>query len=35
MAGLIPAIHDLLLDNKDVDGRAKHGHDECSIALSS
>jgi hypothetical protein len=34
MSGLVPAIHDLLLDKKDVDGRDKHGHDEYSIALS-
>jgi hypothetical protein len=34
MAGLVPAIHDLLLDKKDMDGRDKHGHDECPLACS-
>jgi hypothetical protein len=29
MAGLVPAIHDLSRDTKDVDARDKPGHDEC------
>jgi hypothetical protein len=28
MAGLVPAIHVLLLETKDVDARHKAGHDE-------
>jgi hypothetical protein len=28
MPGLVPGIHDLLRDQKDVDGRVKPGHDE-------
>jgi len=28
MAGLVPAIHDLLPYKKDVDARDKRGHDE-------
>jgi hypothetical protein len=28
MAGLVPAIHDLLRRTKDVDARVKPGHDE-------
>jgi hypothetical protein len=28
MAGLVPAIHDLIPGKKNVDGRDKHGHDE-------
>ncbi len=28
MAGLVPAIHDLMQRTKDVDARDKRGHDE-------
>jgi len=28
MAGLVPAIHDLVRDTKNVDARDKPGHDE-------
>ncbi|MET4044852.1 hypothetical protein ABIC03_006578 [Bradyrhizobium sp. RT6a] len=28
MAGLVPAIHDLFSDSKNVDARDKPGHDE-------
>jgi hypothetical protein len=28
MAGLVPAIHDLSHDNKNVDARDKPGHDD-------
>ena len=34
MAGLVPAIHDLLLFAKDVDARHKAGHDECYFTSS-
>jgi hypothetical protein len=35
MAGLVPAIHDLLHRSakKDVDARDKPGHDECSCVV--
>jgi hypothetical protein len=28
MPGLVPGIHEFFLNNKDVDGRDKPGHDE-------
>ena len=31
MAGLVPAIHDLLSCKEDVDARVKPGHDETGI----
>jgi hypothetical protein len=31
MAGLVPAIHVLLLAEKDVDARHEAGHDESSL----
>jgi DNA replication and repair protein RecF len=33
MAGLVPAIHDLLCGKKDVDARHKAGHDESQIGI--
>jgi hypothetical protein len=32
MAGLVPAIHALLLKNEDVDARHKAGHDAENVA---
>jgi hypothetical protein len=33
MAGPVPAIHALFFARKkDVDGRAKHGHDGCGLS---
>jgi hypothetical protein len=32
MAGLVPAMHDFLCRTKDVDARAKRGHDEIETA---
>jgi hypothetical protein len=29
MAGLVPAIHVLLCEQKDVDARDERGHDDC------
>ncbi|MEA2952415.1 MAG: hypothetical protein QOJ96_1935 [Alphaproteobacteria bacterium] len=34
MAGLVPAIHDLVPERKDVDARHKAGHDGLMIALA-
>jgi hypothetical protein len=31
MAGLVPAIHVFLLQEKDMDARDKRGHDGCRI----
>jgi hypothetical protein len=35
MAGLVPAIHGLLAESKDVDARHKAGHDEERIATAA
>jgi hypothetical protein len=31
MAGLVPAIHDFLLEEEDMDARHKAGHDETRV----